>query len=347
MISTSRKKYFLILIAFSMLFALSCSDDTSEPVIEKTSGCSNEGLLESFTDTGGNSIFIYEDGGAYIESDEACKFELQYFEPDFKTQNYLINDQGTFFLSDGQEIAVKNNFFETNEANRFIDLFANDASDPNLYWSSFTLQSPLAKTVSEYVALSKCILNETCDFRDNRIEIVEDPVDSSNKVLRFESVAPTADMVVSKCSLSSLLGFFEKDDDVWFEADYLVEHGMPFSLVDFESSFFEGSPGPRVVINNGKLELDNKFGAKLRYRSTSQTTVPLNEWFKIKVHLKFSNDENGVLELWQDDEKLISATGISMQTANGIQNILEVGISATNEETAILVDNIRVSSTIF
>jgi len=47
-------------------------------------------------------------------------------------------------------------------------------SDTNLYWNSFTLQSPAAPEVSDYVALRQCILNGTCTFIDNKIELVAD-----------------------------------------------------------------------------------------------------------------------------------------------------------------------------
>lgn len=346
MIAKSHFRFSLVLIILGCIS--SCSEDAVVPEeIEQVKGCTEVNLMESFTDTEGNNIFIYEDGGAYLNKESGCEFELQYFDPDFKAQNYLSDNTGTFLLNDGEKITIKNEFEEVIEEAKFMDLFKTDINDSKLFWSSFTLQSPQAKTVSEYVDLSKCILAETCDFLDNRIDVVEDPDNSSNQVIRFECLAPTSDMVTAKCSLSSVLTYFEKGDDVWFEADYRIESGMPFSLVDFESSYFEGAPGPRVVINNAKLELDNKFGAKLRYDSTSETTVPLNQWFKIKVHLKYSNTSDGVLELWQDGEQLISATGINMQTSNGIQNILEVGISATQGGAILLMDNIRVSATEF
>ena len=339
------------LLALSFVFVLfSCSSDT-EPMDENEipldSSCSTVDLLENFIDENGNDIYIYEDGKVYFASDNACEFQLQYFDPYFETQNYTTNASGTFLNSDSDLIPIKNNFSEDFEREKFIDLFSSDIADPNLFWTGFTLQSPEAKTVSEYVALSKCILEETCDFLDNSITIVEDPENSSNKVIEFNSVAPTADMVVSKCSMQSVLSYFKKNDDLWFEADYYVQNGMPYSLVDFENSYFEGFPGPRVVIRNNKLELENKFGSKLQFESNSTTNVPEGEWFTIKVHLKFSNTNDGVVELWQDDEKIISSIGINLPTSNAIQNSMEVGISATNEQAVLLMDNLKISDTEF
>ena len=134
---------------------------------------------------------------------------------------------------------------------------------------------------------------------------------------------------------------------MWFEADYYIQEGMPFTLVDFENSYFEGSPGPRVVIRNNKLELENKFGSKLRFESNDAGTITTGVWFTVKVHLKFSNSENGIIELWKDGENIISTTGVNLPTANAIQNILEIGISATNVETTLLMNNLRISDTEF
>lgn len=338
-----------LLLVLSLSFALISCSTNSETVMEipTDASCGTEDLLENFVDDNSNDIYIYEDGKVYLNSNDTCEFELQYFEPNFENENYTTNASGTFANSDSDLIPVKNNFSEDFEKLKFIDLFFSDVNDPNLFWTSFTLQSPQAKTVPEYVALSKCILEGTCDFLDNRITIVEDPTDSTNKVIEFNSLAPTADMVVSKCSMQSVLNYFKKESNFWFEADYYIKDGMPYSLVDFENSYFVGSPGPRVVISNNKLELENKFGSKIRFESDSAMTISSGVWFTVKVHLKYSNTGDGVIELWQDGVKIVSTTGINLPTSNAIQNVLEVGISATITNTVLLVDNLRVSDTPF
>jgi len=320
---------------------IGCSTDAdlvleAEPPTDAS--CSTEGLLQNFLDDNGNDIYVYEDA----VDPGVPRLLRRVF-----VRGYTTNASGTFLNDDSDLIPVKNNFSEDFEKQNFIDLFSLDVNDPNLFWTRFTLQSPEAKTVPEYVALSTCILNETCDFLDNRISIVEDPVNSANKVLEFNSVAPTADMIVSKCSMSSVLGYFKKGDDLWFEADYYIKEGMPFTLVDFENSYFEGSPGPRVVIRNNKLELENKFGAKLRFESNSAFDIATATWFTVKVHLKFSDTDEGILELWQDDVKIIAVKGINLPTSNSIQNVLEVGISATTTNAVLLIDNLRISDTEF
>lgn len=343
----------LIISTFLIVFTslLGCSENSEPVVVPETpkaqEGCATENLLENFSDPAGNDIYIYEDGQVFLNTNGNCQFELQYFEPGFEEQNYTVNISGTFLKDDTELVPTKNTYLEDFEASEFVALFSSDVADPNLFWTSFTLQSPLAKTVNEYVVLSKCILDDSCDFLDNTIALVQDPENTSNQVIEFSSVAPSADMVTSKCSLTSVLGYFKKDTEVWYEAKYFIKSGMPYSIVDFETSYFEGSPGPRVVIRNNKLELENKFGAKQRFMSNSALEVPQDQWFTVKVHLKFSNSDNGVLELWQDGVELISTTGINLPTSNALQNILEVGISASQESTVLLMDDLRISDNAF
>ncbi|MFS4467147.1 heparin lyase I family protein [Maribacter sp. 2210JD10-5] len=331
-----------------MLLFTSCSSNT-EPTIEEieTNACTTENLLENFTDPGGNNIFIYKDGKVFLQNDTGCNFELQYFDPAFEDDNYSTTNDGIFIKEGSDLIPVKNNFQEDFEVAEFTDLFSSDANNEDFFWTNFTLQSPLAKEVADYVALSKCILEGFCDFRDNRMDIIADPTNPENQVLKFTAVKPTSDMVTSKSSLGTVLNFFKKTDEVWFQADYFIEEGMPYSIVDFENSYFEGAPGPRVVIRENKLVVENKFGNKAIFFGTSDRTVPVGEWFTVKVYLKYSNEADGVVEIYQDGERLFRTIGINLPTANAIQNILEVGISATDEETVLLMDNIRISDTSF
>lgn len=346
------KSYKILLLTFStFLCSLGCSE-VAEPSIMKeeplvSEGCTTVSLLESFVDTNGNHLFIYQDGKVFLQDNANCQFQLQYFDPDFESANYTANASGIFINDGSQLVSVRNNFFENFEKPEFFDLYVSDISSDNLFWTSFTLQSPETKTVAEYVALSKCILDKTCDFLDNQITIIEDPTDASNKVIEFNCVGPTEEMVTSKCSITSVLNYFKNENEVWYEADYFIKSGMPYSIVDFETSYFEGSPGPRVVIRNNKLEFENKFGAKLRFESNTSTEIPIEKWFTVKVHLNFSNTNTGVLELWQDGVQMISASGINLPTSNAIQNVLEVGISATQENTILLMDNLRISDTAF
>lgn len=331
----------------SILILIGCKKE-DEPPLEIDDCPSNE-LLETFTVPNGQEIFIYENGKLYTNMSGTCNFELQYFAPDFLETNYLTNDQETFLITEDNDLfPAKNTYTEDFEnAATFVDLFIGSLNDTNLYWTNFTLQSPLAPEVSDYVSLGQCILDGTCTFIDNKIELVNDPSNASNTVLKFTSVPPADNIVTSKSSISSTLNFYPKNSEVWFQADYYIESGLPFSIVDFENSYFFQHPGPRVVIRNNKLEFENKFGSKINIENNSGITISQNEWFTLKVHLKYSNENDGIIELWQDGVEIISATGINLPTSNSIQNILEVGATASSNGCILLFDNMRISETSF
>ena len=342
------KKTFSTILPILILFVSCKGDDLLVENLQSITACSSEGLLETFTAITGQDVYIYENGKLYTATNGQCNFEVQFFNPDFLNANYVINSQGIFLITNGTFFPTKSNFIEDFESvDEFKELFIGAVSDTHLYWTNFTLQSPAAQTVNDYIALNQCIIDGSCAFIDNKIELVNDPSDVFNTVLKFTSVAPTENMVTSKSSITSSLNFYEKDSDVWFQADYLIESGMPFSIVDFENAYFYEHPGPRVVLRNNKLEIENKFGAKLNFENNSEVDVPLNDWFTVKVHFKYSNKSDGVVELWQDGVQIISATGINLPTSNSIQNIVEVGISASSAGCVLLLDNMRISTTAF
>ncbi|VAW28890.1 hypothetical protein MNBD_BACTEROID06-1316 [hydrothermal vent metagenome] len=327
-----------------LIIGLAACKNKEEPV----QACSPEGLLDSFTTQDGIEVFIYENGDLYTIKEGSCIFELQYFNPAQLENSYQIDVNDTFLVAGSDLFPVKNNYVEDFEsATAFTDLFVASIADTHLFWTHFTLQSPLVPEVEDYIALRNCILDGSCTFKDNKIELAPDPINANNQTFKFTSVAPTANMITAKASITSEINYFTQGSDVWFQADYYIESGMPFSLVDFESGFFDQSPGPRVVLRGGKLEIENKFGTKINYENTTSTKMPTNKWFTLKVHLKYSSNEDGVIEMWQNGEQLISTTGISFPFSNAIIDRLEVGISSTPEGCVMYVDNIRISETAF
>lgn len=335
----------LIFTSLSSLFLISCKKKESPE--DQCPDASS--LLSSFTDNSGNNIKIYNNGEAWILDDQTCTFVANYFDPQFIEKNYLITDSVIYIRTDdGDLFRTRNVFFEDFEtANSFIDLLATSTADTGKYWTSFVLQSPLAPSVSDYVALRTCILNGTCDFLDNRIDLIEDPANAANKILQFTAVAPSANMVTSKSSFESALPYFPQNSDLWFEAKFNVRTNLPFSLVDFENNFFEESPGPRIVFRNNCLAVENKFGSKINYLQDNPIEFPIQTWVTVKIHLKFSSASNGLIQLWQNSNLIINKSGITLPLPNSIQNSLEIGISATSLNSILWVDDIRISDTEF
>lgn len=332
------KTHLILSIMIPALFFSSC---------KKEQGDCPQDVLMDYVDPEGNHVIVGTDGSAYLYSDDGCIYADLIFTPGFLEEHYLLTDSGTFIITAEGPYPVANNFTEDFEQDTFNDLFLFSLDETGKWWNHFTCQSPAFPEVEDYNALRDCIWAGTCEFTDNRLELASDPFEASNQVLQCTAVAPSADMVTSKCSLESQLPFFRCGDDLWYEARYCIWSGMPLTLVDFENSLFLGYPGPRVILRDGVLAFENKFGEKTGYEQATPVPVPVGEWFTLKVHLRFSDQADGQLELWQDGVQLISTSGINIPSWNSIQNSLEVGISATQNDCVLLVDDVRLADAPF
>jgi len=325
---------------------LSCSDS-----IEDIASCENNStILSTFQTQEGDNIVIYEDGSFYQVGNN-CNYIGQYFSPDFFDTFYETSGDGILLkVDDSTFYKPQATFFEDFEnAVSFSDLFVSNADDRSRLFTQFTVQSPASPTVREYNALGACILDRTCDFIDNTISLAPDPTNPVNQVLKFYAVKPDPDMVTSKASIASSTVFFKSGDAIWFEAEYYVEgNNTPSTLVDFESSHFYGSPGPRIILSDMNIALENKFGAKSKYTQTTNPykQFPLNEWVTIKVHLLY-HEKEGIIQVWQDNQLIIDRIGRNIPLSIWVQSILEIGISATQDETTLYVDNVRFSDIAF
>lgn len=121
---------------------------------------------------------------------------------------------------------------------------------------------------------------------------------------------------------------------------------MPYSLVDVENQWFLQSPGLRVVLTNGALAVENKFGSKRFYRQPPNDIrrFPTGEWVRLGLHLRFDDGEQGRVEVWQNGVQIINANGITLPTSNSIQTNLELGITATSAATELFMDDVRVDT---
>jgi len=214
-------------------------------------------------------------------------------------------------------------------------------------WTTFTLQSPRAPKVADYNALRKQILKGG-DFLDNRIDVDSQVVHSGKRSLKFSCVAASAGMVCAKSSMASELVHFKKGDDLWFAAWYYVEAGMPQTLVDFESTFIDESPGPRLFLKGeGHAAVELKWAAKPTYRQKAPVPLkmPLRQWVRFRIHLKLMENSDGLVEVWQNGAKILDARGQTLPLADTILNRVEVGISANGHDhaTTMYVDDVVLS----
>lgn len=336
---------FISLICLYFLF--SCGKDS----IEVNSNCPQSlAIITQFINQDGQRIRIYEDGKAYIINDSDCNFAAQYYDPDFYTDAYLSTDTGVVLIvSDGIYLSpYRKGVFDFEGPEDVLELFKQDISQDERILNSFTLQSPSAPSVDEYVDLRQCIWAGTCDFIDNKFELIQDPINNTNTVLKCFAVAPSPDMVTSKTSLSTTLSYFEAGDDFWFEARFFIMDNLPTTLADFESTFFLEGPGPRIIFRGDKLAIENKFNEKITYNQPelSARPFPLNQWVTVKVHLNYDAN-NGIIQMWQDGELIIDQTGPNIPFDLWIMDRIEFGISATSNECNLYVDDLRFSDVAF
>ena len=276
-------------------------------------------------------------------------FLFKAFDPDFYAKNYVIV-VGKPHVKDPESdklFPTRQHFKEDFEsATRIHDLI-----DVTERWSHFTLQSPSARSVNDYNRLRNQILKGEADFIDNRVEPSDEQVHSGKRALKILCVGPDGQMGTCKASLHAGLFHFAKGEDVWFSAWYFIEkRGKYNTLMDLESTWVRNHPGMRIVLHDGYLELQlAKWLPNISYRQprNSRKPMPEKQWVHIKVHLKLSDDPDGIIQLWQNDDLLIDTKGKTLPFAKAMLDNLEIGISAhalTKDEAIFYVDDVELST---
>lgn len=256
----------------------------------------------------------------------------------------FLESEGTITVSShGTQIPVlfqvRENFEDQAE---FLDLFSQAGLSQ---FTQFTLQSPAAPTVEEYVQLRKCIFSGDCDFVDNRINLSDQLAHSGEQALRLYAVPPGGEYV-SKTSLDTTLLHMTKGDQVWYSGYYYVAGGMPRTLADFETSALQWGPGPRLILlgdlaGDPHLGLELKHGLKPTYRQEgNRIPFPRQKWVHILLHLELSNRSDGVIQIWQDCQLIVDARGKNLPKASAVLDRMQLGITATNVETTLYLDDL-------
>ena len=153
----------------------------------------------------------------------------------------------------------------------------------------------------------------------------------------------------AKASLSTELLYFVKGDDVWFSGWYFIpEGGMPFTLMDLESTWIKEHPGMRIMIEDGAAMFELKWATKPKYRQpeANRVRIPVGRWVHLKARLHLSESADGQVQLWQDERKLIDEQGQTLPLAGAIYDSLEIGISAHSfgpNPATVYVDDVAIS----
>jgi len=262
---------------------------------------------------------------------------------DIQPQSFQTREGTLTVASEGTLIPVLNRLEEDFEKqDDFFDLFAYRGSPR---FTQFTLQSPAAPTVEEYVALRRCIFKGGCEFADNRIDLSDQVVHRGEHALRFYAVPPEGEYV-SKSSLDTTLLKIAKGDRLWFSGYFYIAGGMPRTLADFETSAMKWGPGPRLILlgdltGDPHLGLELKHGLKPTYRQEGEPVpFPRDRWVHVLLHLELSNRGDGLIQIWQNCELIVSARGKTLPKAAAVLDRMQLGITATQLETTLYVDDV-------
>jgi hypothetical protein len=297
----------------------------------------------------GKTFKLYR-GGIYRVNERTGRWDFvaEGYDPEFYETNYVEQDGAVFRRHEnGSLYRVGQQFSDDFEGARTIcDLIGVERG-----WTSFTLQSPKTPTVGDYVRLRKGILTGQADFVDNRLEPSRQIVHTGQSALKAYSVPLKGDMVTNKASVSTELIHFVRGDDVWFTGWYYVpeEGGMPFTLMDLETTWFKEHPGIRIMaFGHGFLGVELKWGDKPKYRQPrgKEVAFPRARWVQVRFHVTLTESEDGIVELWQDGTKIVNARGQTLPLAHTIYNSLEIGISAYSGDSlpaTLYVDDVSIS----
>ena len=336
--------------AFVCLLLMGCSGSAQDTGTPKTTIDPVDDAQVELTLAQDGKIFKLYRGGIYRVNERSGRWDFvaEGYDPDFYEKNYVEQDAAIFRKHEnGKLYRVRREFSDDFEDSCTIrDLIGVERG-----WTAFTLQSPKSPTVADYVRLRKRILTGDGDFLENRIEPSDEVAHGGQTALKAYSVPRSGDAVTNKASLETELMHYVRGDDVWFSAWYYVpaEGGMPFTLMDLETTWFEEHPGIRIMVFGEKhLGIELKWGAKptCRQQRGKEIVFPRAKWVHLKFHITLSEKDDGVVELWQDGTKIVDAHGQTLPLAHSIYNSLEVGISAHSIgplPATLYVDDVSIS----
>ena len=279
------------------------------------------------------------DGDAWRKDGDRWVWHSHLFEPDWYEKNYRERDGQVFRVADdGKEYAVRyqleSGFEDADTLPGLIGI------GPG--WTSFTLQSPEAPEISDYVKLRTAILKDGADFKDNRVEPTAERAHSGKQSLCCTAVAPSSGMVTSKASLDTELLHFKRGDRVHYSAWYWLDSELEWAtLMDLETVWIEQHPGPRIVVNHGALEIELKWADKPHWRQAHPIQLPLRQWVHVEVEYLL-DEHDGRVAVWQNGKLLIDGAGQTLPLADSILNSMEVGLSATQTDAVLYVDDVRI-----
>eukprot|EP01035_Chromulina_nebulosa_P042435 gene42435-57450_t len=116
---------------------------------------------------------------------------------------------------------------------------------------------------------------------------------------------------------------------------------------DLETTQLRNSPGRRLFLQDGEFFASDLgkwwTGKKFRQPPGAQVKFPKDKWVQVKIHLVLSEGNDGRMQVWQDGQKVLDATGKTLPRASTIYDRMQVGVTANgrpNRAQTIYVDDV-------
>jgi hypothetical protein len=188
---------------------------------------------------------------------------------------------------------------------------------------------------------------------ENVVALTTEVAHSGRQSLKCRAVASRVGLT-SKADLERGGMRFTNGDDVWAQCWLLLKGGGSAGSVfvwDLEASRKWQSPGRRLYLQPGDVlasDLGKWFYAPTFRQPWSRRVVfPRDRWVRLRVHLLLATGKGGVMEVWQDDAKVLDAHGQTLPTAKTVYDRLQVGLTAnssTEQEQTMYVDDVVISN---
>lgn len=187
----------------------------------------------------------------------------------------------------------------------------------------------------------------------NTVELTSELAHSGRQSLKCCASA-TQGKTTSKADLQRERLHFIKGDHVWSECWFFLmgtQDAASIFLWDLEASRKYQSPGRRLYLQSGDVLASDlgkwSFAPKFTQPWKHRTPFPRDRWVRVKVHLFLSDNADGLMEVWQDDIKVLDGHGQTLPTSKAVYDRLQIGLTANgNREYAhtLYVDDVLISN---
>ena len=219
----------------------------------------------------------------------------------------------------------------------FLDLFPQNFSR----WHEISLKN------KKY-----CLIRPASCEAQNQITLEKNVVQEGQKSLRFHPKSQT-NASIRKQGLA-----FKKGDNVYFSGWFHLTQkagestsGLTFwALRSSAKNFrYQGEPGRTLTLDQDQ----NIISPLIKWippmptfmqSSLQKIPFPTNQWTHVRVHLRLSEGDDGLMQVWQDQQKIISQTGPTLPQADTVYSILELGVlengGRNQSDLKVSIDNV-------